>query len=229
MANLQYAKESIVLEALKLVAENDKRTQSLELGGSVVFKAKSVALGQSLADALHANTKLTALNLSSCNLSDSAIEKLSAPLSHNTTLYDLNLADNKIGRPGLTAIARALMTNKGLITLNLLGHRVNSEVCAAFVNAFTVNLTLLKLIWKVDVGGYTLKFTEMTNRNVEIEICSQWSEDCHGGLCRAMDSGRRGLACVESRRWTYPAIGAGGHRTAVDVWIMCRQQIALTV
>ena len=83
MANLQYAKESIVLEALKLVAENDKRTQSLELGGSVVFKAKSVALGQSLADALHANTKLTALNLSSCNLSDSAIEKLSAPLSHN--------------------------------------------------------------------------------------------------------------------------------------------------
>ena len=83
MANLQYAKESIVLEALKLVAENDKRTQSLELGGSVVFKAKSVALGQSLADALHANTKLTALNLSSCNLSDSAIEKLSAPLSHS--------------------------------------------------------------------------------------------------------------------------------------------------
>ena len=81
MANLQYAKEAIVLEALKLVAENDKRTQSLELGGSVVFKAKSVALGQSLADALHANTKLTALNLSSCNLSDSAIEKLSAQLS----------------------------------------------------------------------------------------------------------------------------------------------------
>ena len=182
MANLQYAKEAIVLEALKLVAENDKRTQSLELGGSVVFKAKSVALGQSLADALHANTKLTALNLSSCNLSDSAIEKLSAPLSHNTTLYDLNLADNKIGRPGLTAIARALMTNKGLITLNLLGHRVNSEVCAAFVNAFTVNLTLLKLIWKVDVGGYTLKFTEMTNRNVEIDRLlregNDWSQWC---------------------------------------------------
>ena len=74
------------------------------------------------------------------------------------------------------------MTNKGLITLNLLGHRVNSEVCAAFVNAFTVNLTLLKLIWKVDVGGYTLKFTEMTNRNVEIDRLlregNDWSQWC---------------------------------------------------
>ena len=100
MANLQYAKESIVLEALKLVPRTTSRTNA-ELGGSVAFKAKSVALGQSLADALHANTKLTALNLSSCNLSDSAIEKLAMPVQANTSLYDLNLADNKIGRPGL--------------------------------------------------------------------------------------------------------------------------------
>ena len=172
MANLQYAKETIVLEALKLVAENDKRTQSLELGGSVVFKAKSVALGQSLADALHANTKLTALNLSSCNLSDSAIEKLSAPLSHNTTLYDLNLADNKIGRPGLTAIARALMTNKGLITLNLSGHRINSEVCSAFLTMYDTNVTLCKLVWKTDVSGYNLRFSELALRNGEIDRCA---------------------------------------------------------
>ena len=38
--SLEYAKEAIILEALKKVAENDRRMQTLDLGGSVNFKAK---------------------------------------------------------------------------------------------------------------------------------------------------------------------------------------------
>ena len=34
---------------------------------------------------------------------------------------------------------------------------------------FTKNMTLCKLIWKLEVGGYTLRFTELTNRNTEID------------------------------------------------------------
>ena len=70
---LSHAKEAVVLAHLKKVAENDRRTQSLELAGSQVFQAKSAALSSSLADALLHNTRLTALNLSSCNLGDAPI------------------------------------------------------------------------------------------------------------------------------------------------------------
>ena len=128
MASLQFAKDSVILEAIKAVSENDRRTQALELGGSVSFMAKSVVLSTSLADALHNNTCLTSLNLSSCNLGDGAMSKLAQPLKHNRTLFELNLANNKLGRPGMITLAGALAVNKGLMTLNLEGHRINSEV-----------------------------------------------------------------------------------------------------
>ena len=48
-----------MLKVLQDVEENDNRTQALELAGSIVWKAKSVALTTSLADALLYNTKVT--------------------------------------------------------------------------------------------------------------------------------------------------------------------------
>ena len=178
MASMQYAKEAIILAELVKIAENDKRTQSLELGGSVNFQAKSLMLSANLADALRENTKLTALNLSSCNLGDSALTKIAESIKHNSTLYELDLSDNKkSGRPGLIALGNALATNTGLITLNLIGHRIQSEVCVAFQEAFKQNMTLCKLVWKIEVGGYTLRFTELTNRNTEIDRCLRENRD----------------------------------------------------
>ena len=107
MASLQFAKESILLKAIQDVADNDKRTQELELTGSTVWKSKSVMLTASLADALLNNTKLTALNLSECNVGDGALCKLADAIQHNATLYDLNLARNKLGRPGLVHLKYA--------------------------------------------------------------------------------------------------------------------------
>ena len=121
---MQFAKEAIILAELMKVGDNDKRTQSLELGGAVNFQAKSLMLSASLADALRDNTKLTALNLSNCNLGDGALVKIAESIKHNSTLYDLNLSDNKLQRPGLVAVGKALATNTGLITLNLLGHSI---------------------------------------------------------------------------------------------------------
>ena len=86
MASLQYAKEAIILKVLQDVADNDKRTQSLELLGSVVFKSKSVTLCASLADAMLNNTKVTALNLSECNIGDGALCKLADAIKHNSTV-----------------------------------------------------------------------------------------------------------------------------------------------
>eukprot|EP00966_Prymnesium_polylepis_P182566 4229912-Prymnesium_polylepis.1 len=134
MASLQFAKESTLLKQISLVAENDKRTQALELSGAVTWQAKSATLTASLADALMANTKLTALNLSRCNLGDGAMTKLAEALRHNATLFELDLSDNKLGRPGLVCLAQALTTNTGVEKLDLTGHRVNADVARAFVS-----------------------------------------------------------------------------------------------
>ena len=139
MAQLQFAKEGILLKVLQDIGDNDARTQSVELAGSVVWKAKSVSLTTSLADALLSNTKVTALNLSDTNLVDSALISLAEAIKFNGTLYDLKLANNKVGRTGLVHLAGCLATNTGLMTLDLLGHRINSEVASAFVEMFKVS------------------------------------------------------------------------------------------
>ena len=74
-------------------------------------------------------------------------------------------------------LGKALATNTGLMTLNLLGMRVNSEVCAAFAESLQQNMTLCKLIWKLEVSGFTLRFTELTNRNTEIDRCIRENKD----------------------------------------------------
>ena len=50
MTSLMYAKESVLLKVLQDVADNDKRTQTLELMGSTVWKGKSASLTASLAE-----------------------------------------------------------------------------------------------------------------------------------------------------------------------------------
>ena len=86
MASLQYAKETILMKTLQDVADNDKRTQSLELMSSVVWKGKSAALTASLADAMLSNTKVTALNLSDCNIGDQGLCKLADAIKENSTV-----------------------------------------------------------------------------------------------------------------------------------------------
>ena len=76
---MQHAKESIIQESINKVAENDRRTQTLDLSGSRVFQAKAAVLAASLADALLSNTRLTALNLSYCNIGTGAIGKARRP------------------------------------------------------------------------------------------------------------------------------------------------------
>jgi hypothetical protein len=172
MASLMYAKESIIVSTLKDIEEDHRRTQDVNLAGSNVWRSKSVQMTNNLADALLTNTKLTALNMSNCMLNDACVTKLSEVLAHNSSLFHLNLADNKLGRPGLIALGKALGTNTGLISLDLNGHRINSEVCSAFLTMYDTNVTLCKLIWKTDVSGYNLRFTELANRNTEIDRCA---------------------------------------------------------
>mmetsp|Transcript_38803 Transcript_38803/g.124568 ORF Transcript_38803/g.124568 Transcript_38803/m.124568 type:complete len:449 (-) Transcript_38803:193-1539(-) len=166
--SLQHAKEKTVLEVIKKVEENDRRTQSIDLSGSSVFREKSVKLSASLADALSRNTRLTALDLSNCSIGDVSAKQLSAALADNATLFELNLSYNKLGRQGLMDIAKALSTNVGLKSVSLASHRVDSSVAHAYVQMFYTNVTLLTLTWDVNLPAFNLKLTEMINRNNEI-------------------------------------------------------------
>ena len=167
--SLQYAKESIVRTALKDIEENQKHLQDVNLHSSNVWKAASLAMTTQLAEVLYNNSKLTALNLTDCNIHDDGLIKLTETLAHNATIFHLNLSMNKFTRPGLLELGKAMRTNTGLISLELTGVRVNGEVCAVFLEAFEVNLTLCKLVWDPEISGYNLKFTEMLNRNSEID------------------------------------------------------------
>lgn len=169
---LTNAKEAAVHEALQKVAENHRRAQTLVLAGSAVLQAKPTLLFD-LADGLRSNTRLTALNLRSCGIGDEGLKSLAVTLRDNVTLFELDLAYNKLGRPGLTALAQSLRTNMGLHTLDLTGCRIDCEVCVAFADTFKSNVTLYKLIWNLSnaPGGYALRFTEVLNRNAEVERC----------------------------------------------------------
>ena len=188
--SLMYAKESIILSTLKDIEENHRHTQEVDLASSNAWRSKPVALTANLADCLLHNTKLTSLNLSDCMLNDAALTSLSEALAQNSTLFHLSLANNKFTRPGLVGYAKvplpfchpfrlagdprchspqALATNTGLISTDLHGHRVNSEVCAAFLQTYDTNFTLCKLAWTPDVAGYNLRFTELSNRNREVD------------------------------------------------------------
>ena len=75
-----------MLKVLQDVADNDKRTQALELMSSVVWKGKSATLMSSLADAMVSNTKVTAINLSDCNIGDNGLCSLADAIKENGTV-----------------------------------------------------------------------------------------------------------------------------------------------
>ena len=130
------------------------------------------SLTQNLADALLNNTKVTDLNLSDCNIQDGALKQLADAIQFNSTLFKLNISYNKkIERPGMIHLAQRLATNVGLMKLEAEGIRINSEVANAFMEMLKVNMTLCTILWKLEVGGMNLRFTELTNRNTEIDRC----------------------------------------------------------
>ena len=167
--SLQYAKESIVLSALKDIEENQKHMQEVNLHSSVVWKGKSLEMTTRLSEVMVNNSKLTSINMTDCNINDAGLTKLAATLSINATLFHLNLSNNKFGRPALLELGKSLRSNTGLMSLELSGIRVDGAVCACFIETFEANYTLCKLVWDPEISGYNLKFTEMLNRNSEID------------------------------------------------------------
>ena len=61
----------------------------------------------------------------------------------------------------------------------------------AFVEAFQTNMTLTKLLWKLEVSGYNLRFTEILNRNTEIDRLVRDGRRLRGLRSKGADDGAR--------------------------------------
>ena len=94
--SLQYAKESIVVNALKDIEENQKYMQDINLQSSIVWKGKSLEMTTRLSAALANNNRLTALNLVDCNINDVSVAPLLTALASNASLFHLNLSNNNL-------------------------------------------------------------------------------------------------------------------------------------
>ena len=77
-----------------------------------------------LADALHGNGVLTALSLSSNELTDESVKALAEALRDNEVLNELNLQGNQIGDAGAIALAEVIGTNPAFTFLNIAHNQV---------------------------------------------------------------------------------------------------------
>ncbi len=135
------------------VAANDAKLDVLDFSGNTMFSMKHREYAKELGAVLAGNTHLKELHLKSCDLDKVDVQALMEGLSRNQTLTVLDLEKNKIDNEGAAALAVALRENSGIRELNLLNQagRAFGDAClTAFVDMFEYNVTLTKIIWRLD-------------------------------------------------------------------------------
>lgn len=157
-------------QTIEQVASNDKSLETLDLTRSASFCMKSLENTQALAEALKTNTVIKCLVLKECEIVDGGAEALSEALAKNTTIEDVNLEQNKLSTNGVIALSRGLASNTSVKTLNLMNQSqkvLGEDALEQFIVMFESNLTLTKLMWKVD-SRRTWHLSKLITRNVEI-------------------------------------------------------------
>jgi NAD(P)-dependent dehydrogenase (short-subunit alcohol dehydrogenase family) len=156
-------------EATRRLRENDPTFLQCDLSSNAVLQAKGSSLIPALCEALAQNTCCRELILMGCGIDDITCNPLATALRSNTTLTLLNLEDNRINNAGAQALARALEANTALVELNLLKQkgRFGDATLEAYLSMFEVNITLLKIVWRLD-SRQSFQLTKKLTRNQEI-------------------------------------------------------------
>jgi hypothetical protein len=158
-------------QVIEQVANNDPKLKSLDLTKNAAFCMNSTKNTIALSEALCKNTVITTVVLRECEIVDAGAEAIAQALEQNSTIVELDLQQNRITTPGIVRLVAGISKNKGLRTLNLLtqAQRVLGEACIeAFISAFEHNITLTKLMWKVD-SRRSWELAKLITRNVEIQ------------------------------------------------------------
>mmetsp|Transcript_18839 Transcript_18839/g.35329 ORF Transcript_18839/g.35329 Transcript_18839/m.35329 type:complete len:271 (+) Transcript_18839:72-884(+) len=156
-------------QIIESVAKNETGLETLDLTKNASFQMKALENTRSLAEALKKNTIIRTLILRECEISDSGAEALGAALAVNTGIEDLDLQQNHLSTGGAISIAKGLASNSSVKTLNLMNqnHKISEEAMEKFISMFETNVTLTKLMWKVD-SRRTWELSKLITRNVEI-------------------------------------------------------------
>ena len=158
--------------AVERLAANDPSLTVCDLRNNAVLQMKASELVPKLAAALAGNNTCQELNLGACGINDECATSLASALSQNKTLIHLNLEENRIGNDGATAVAKALAQNRTLMQLNMLnqkGTRFGDATLHAFTDMFATNVTLLKIIWRLE-SRQSFRLTKMLTRNNECAL-----------------------------------------------------------
>ena len=157
--------------AIQRLSDNDPTLTSCNLGKNAVMQMRGSELCPQIGAALAHNTHCQELILSDCNLSDQMVSEIASALVTNKVLLHLDLQENKIKDEGATALAKAIAQNQVLMHLNLLnqkGSRFGDATLHAFDDMFATNVTLLKIVWRLE-SRQSFRLTKMLTRNNDID------------------------------------------------------------
>ncbi len=138
--------------AIAALAANEASYEILDLSGNTMFSMKHRDYAKELGAALRNNSVVKEVHLKSCDLDKVDVQELCEGIVGHTSLVVLDLEKNKIDNEGAEIIANALRNNWSIRELNLLGQqRAFGDAClTAFVDMFDYNVTLTKIIWRLD-------------------------------------------------------------------------------
>lgn len=138
--------------AVEGLKSNDPGYTCLNLSGNTIMTMKHREYVQEIVEALKNNTYVEEVNLSKCELDSVDAKAIADCLTANDSILVLNLEKNKINNEGASEIANGLRRNKRLVELNLLGQNTafGDQCLADFIDLFDYNVTLTKIIWRLD-------------------------------------------------------------------------------
>ena len=157
--------------AIDKLTSNDPTLTTCDLANNAVLQMKGPELIPKLAAALAQNMVCQELNLTNCNITDAMCSEIATALAKNTALVTLNLEKNQISNDGATSLANALAGNDMLMQMNLLGQkgtRLGDATLHAFDEMFKTNVTLLKIIWRLE-SRQSFRLNKMFTRNNDID------------------------------------------------------------
>ncbi len=139
-------------KAVEAVQANEPTYTIVNFNENTVFAMKHSEYCEALFAGLSTNTHVTEVHLKRCALSTFDMNFVAKALTKNTTIRVLDLENNKIDNNGAIVLAEGLMSNSTLIELNLLGQgsEFGDPTLTAFVQLFDHNITLTKVIWRLN-------------------------------------------------------------------------------
>ena len=157
--------------AIERLASNDPTFVSCDLTKNIVMQMKTSELVPKLGAALAGNTVCQELNLSECAIPDNLVQPIADALAKNTALVQLNMQGNKIGNDGAVLLANSLAGNRTLMQINLMGQqgkKFGDAALHAFMKTFETNVTLLKIVWRLE-SRISFSLNKKLTRNNEID------------------------------------------------------------